>query len=144
MTRPRYCIGIDPGSHTGVAVWNREDKKFFQIETFTPARAIIMLCAFADEDCPWIGGAEVFCEDARLRKWIPKERGREVLQGVGAVKARCADIEEACRILGIKCTMLAPRKGMTKMSAEKFRKLTGWTGRTSEHARDAAMLVLGR
>ena len=33
---------------------------------------------------------------------------------------------------------------MTKSKADTFKKLTGWTGRTNEHARDAAMLVFRR
>lgn len=45
---------------------------------------------------------------------------------------------------GIEFRALPPTKGATKMSAEAFRDLTGWRGRTSEHSRDAAMLVFGR
>ena len=33
---------------------------------------------------------------------------------------------------------------MTKLSAEQFRRITGWTEQTNEHGRDAAMLVFGR
>ena len=33
---------------------------------------------------------------------------------------------------------------MTKWSAEVFADMTGWKGRTSNHARDAALLVYGR
>lgn len=144
MSKPRFAIGIDPGSNTGWAIWDRTQRKFVFITTRSPASALIALVAYADPDYPSFGHVEVFCEDARKRKWIPKERGREVLQGVGSVKARCTDIEDACMLLKIPCTMLAPRKGMTKMGAAAFKKLTGWAERTSEHARDAAMLVFGR
>ena len=37
---------------------------------------------------------------------------------------------------------LAPRRDFA-VDAARFAKLTGWQGRTSEHARDAAMLVYG-
>jgi hypothetical protein len=39
--------------------------------------------------------------------------------------------------------MVAPKNAITKMKAEYFRQLTGYKGKTSEHGRDAAMLVYG-
>jgi len=33
---------------------------------------------------------------------------------------------------------------MTKLDREQFKKITGYEGVTSEHARDAALLVYGR
>ena len=31
--KTRYMIGIDPGTKTGFAVWDREEKKFVKVET---------------------------------------------------------------------------------------------------------------
>jgi hypothetical protein len=39
---------------------------------------------------------------------------------------------------------LPPAKGATKLDPDFFKALTGWKKRTSEHARDAAMIVFGR
>jgi hypothetical protein len=41
--------------------------------------------------------------------------------------------------------MIDPKsqKGFTKINESRFQKMTGFTKRTSEHARDAAMLVFG-
>lgn len=39
--------------------------------------------------------------------------------------------------------LVAPRDNRTKLSALQFRNLTGWPARTTEHGRDAAMLVYG-
>jgi len=33
---------------------------------------------------------------------------------------------------------------MTKLTADQFKRITGWHGRTNEHGRDAAMLVFGK
>jgi hypothetical protein len=43
--------------------------------------------------------------------------------------------------LGVPFEMVAPKGGKTKLSVQTFQKITGYTQRTSEHARDAAMLV---
>ena len=87
---------------------------------------------------------EVYFEDARLRKWIPKTSGREVLQGAGSIKRDCSIWEEFFDLHKIKAFPIAPKDTKTKMNAQLFARLTGWTGRTSEHARDAALLVWGR
>ncbi len=44
---------------------------------------------------------------------------------------------------GIKYVAQPPRAGATKWTADTFRRITGYTGRTSNHARDAALLVYG-
>ncbi len=64
-------------------------------------------------------------------------------QGAGSVKRDCKIWEDFLTDLDIPFEMVAPRKGMTKYSAAAFKKLTGYEGKTSEHARDAAMLVFG-
>jgi hypothetical protein len=143
--KPRFVIGIDPGSNTGWAVWDRWEKNFVDVITLTPARAIIGLHKLTQSKA----SAEVVCEDARLRKWYgdadkrQARSGAGIREGVGAVKARCADIEEACRILGIPCRMVKPTAGASKWTADYFKKVTGWQGRTNEHGRDAAILVYG-
>ena len=39
--------------------------------------------------------------------------------------------------------MVAPRRNITKVNAERFKAFTGWSKKTNEHGRDAAGLVLG-
>jgi hypothetical protein len=143
--KPRFVIGIDPGSNTGWASWDRTEKNFVDIRTMSPAQTIIELHKLL----PMKSAIEVVCEDARLRKWYgdaDKRQARSgpgIREGVGAVKARCADIEEACKILGIPCRMVKPTAGASKWTADYFKEVTGWQGRTNEHGRDAAILVHG-
>jgi hypothetical protein len=81
-------------------------------------------------------------EDARQRKWFGNA-GREQLQGAGSIKRDCAIWEDFLKDLGVDFEMVAPKNTVTKISKEYFKQLTGYKGVTSEHGRDAAMLVYG-
>lgn len=147
MSNYKYYIGIDPGVTTGLCVYYRPEKRICQLKSGTLLQMLLML----RESIWWdrINNGQVFIrmEDARLRKWIPHqktetaERGRR--EGAGYVKAHCAIWEDWFRIVGIPYELVPPKKNKTKTKADYFKKLTGWTGQTNEHARDAAMLVIG-
>ncbi len=79
-------------------------------------------------------------EDPRKRRWFG-HAGRERLRGAGSVCRDAAIWERFCGEHGLRCDMVAPRNNCTKLSAVRFRDLTGYAGRTNEHGRDAAMLV---
>lgn len=141
------CIGIDPGVNTGIAIWDTSDKKFVRLETLNIVTAMVELVEFlryrgALDDC------EICIEDARKRQWLPREKNlseyRGKLMGAGSVKRDCAIWEEFAIYYGIPLNLVPPRKGLTKWDANTFKRITGWTGRTSNHARDAAMLVYQR
>ena len=136
-------IGIDTGVHTGIAVWDSEKRKFVYLDTLKIHEALQIVSSYAYKDVPLC----VRFEDARQRKWIPfaknmtGELGRA--QGAGYVKAHCQIWEDFLRDKDIPFEMIAPRRNVTKLSAEQFERITRFKGRTSEHARDAAMLVYG-
>ena len=136
-------VGIHPGEHTGLAVWNAEKKAFVSIRTLPLWAAMEAVAALASE-----GPVTVVCEDARLRTWFPKERSlseyRGRLMGAGAAKRDAAAWEEFLRDKGIPYVMRKPQAHGTKWPAQAFARVTGYTGRTSEHGRDAALLVFGR
>lgn len=145
MTRELY-IGIDPGVNTGFAVWNKTEQKLDMLDTMTITQAMKTVEDFngvLDEVTDTEYKVVVFMEDARQRNWFGQS-GREKLQGAGSVKRDCAIWETFCQEADIELRKIAPKNNYTKLSAEQFRKLTGWKGRTSDHARDAAMLVFGR
>lgn len=134
-------IGIDTGTHTGVAVWNSEEREFIDIKTMHLHQAIqlvITMCKIWKRE-----NVMVLFEDARQRKWFGA-RSDAKLQGAGSVKRDAAIWEEFCTDYEISFRAMPPAKGATKLSPEYFKQMTGWTGRTSEHARDAAMIVFGR
>ena len=134
-----YWIGIDPGTHTGIAVWDDQKRKLTNLDTIPIHAALHFVEMFARDN-------EVFVifEDARQRKWYGKGNTTAKAQGAGSVKRDCSIWEDFLTDMGIQFRAIPPGKGMTKVTPTYFKMLTGWTGRTSEHARDAAMLVFGR
>ena len=94
------------------------------------------------------GPVKVYFEDARQRKWLPKDTSsseyRGHLMGAGSVKRDSVIWQDALTDWGIPFEMVPPRAGATKWDADTFARITGYKGRTSNHARDAALLVYGR
>lgn len=135
------CIGIDPGTHTGVAVWDTGEGKFLSLETLPIHRAMNSVLYW---DMRERNDIQVVFEDARQRTWYGKGDTNAKLQGAGSVKRDCSIWEDFCKDYGIAFWAKPPVKGATKVSAEYFKTISGYQGRTSEHSRDAAMLVIGR
>ena len=133
-------IGIDPGTHTGVAVWDSKEGKFLSLETMPIHRAMDLVRMARDDN----EAIQVIFEDARLRTWFGKGNVSAKAQGAGSVKRDCSIWEDFLTDLEIPFLTTKPGNVATKVTPSWFRKLTGWEGRCSEHARDAAMLVFGR
>ena len=136
-------IGIDTGDHTGFAVW--DGQRFVELATYKIHQAMERVKFYAI-DCGL--NVKVFFEDARQRKYLPKEMSqsqyRGKLMGAGSVKRDANIWEDFLADYRIPYEAVAPHRGMTKYTAERFANVTGWEGRTSEHARDAGLLVYGR
>ena len=139
MKKYKYYIGIDTGVNTGFAVWNIAKKQFDEVSTYMIHEAMSKIKQAVDFD------PEIFVmvEDARKRKWFGNA-GREQLQGAGSVKRDAKIWEDFLTDMKIDFEMVAPKNNKTKMDAEFFKKATGWAGKTNEHSRDAAMLVMGK
>ena len=135
------CIGIDPGTHTGVAVWDSREGKFRYLETMLIHQAMDIVRFWNGVRG---GDIQVVFEDARQRTWFGRGDTNAKAQGAGSVKRDCSIWEDFCKDYEIPFQAIPPVKGATKVSAEYFKTISGYQGRTSEHARDAAMLVIGR
>lgn len=134
-------IGIDPGKKTGFAVWDHDAKYLAEVATMSITQAMEKVRMMAD-----VLGREnirLYIEDARQRTWFGNS-GPEKWKGAGSICRDCTIWEDFCREQGIEYRMMAPSAGCTKLGASQFKALTKWQGRTSNHARDAAMLVFGR
>ena len=134
-------VGIDTGRHTGFAVWDTEKRQLDFVDTIPIHEALLRIWSQRHAN------VEVYFEDARQRKWYGTRTAKEdrnKLQGAGSVKRDSTIWEDALKDWGIPFHAVAPKHNTTKMTPEFFRALTGWKGRTSEHSRDAAMLVFGR
>ena len=156
--RKKVIIGLDPGATTGVAVKDLGTGKFLDITSIRRYQVPEFILDMGET-------YEIFVvlEDARLRKWFgrreqvlygkfrsgtlrnPKEQAEflKYREMAGHVKAACSIIEEFLRDHQIPYKLEKPRSGRTKMTREFVARLTGYTGRTNEHGRDAAMLVAG-
>ena len=136
-----FYIGIDPGTHTGVAVWDCRERRFRSLETLWIHDALFYVKRLSEE---YRGQIQVVFEDARQRKWYGKGNTNAKLQGAGSVKRDCSIWEDFCKDYGIPFRAIPPVKGATKITPEYFKLISHYQGRTSEHSRDAAMLVIGR
>ena len=130
-TRSRYVIGIDPGTNTGVAVWNATFQTFHVLKTLPVHRAFTLVTELRP--------ALVIVEDARLRTHFGNT-GRERLQGAGAAKRDAKIWEDFLAESKIPFLLQLPAG---KVDGKTFRAIYKVHGRTSEHARDAALLVVG-
>ncbi len=138
----KILIGIDTGVHTGFAVAfdHGAGGELQRVESLSITQA--MQCVLEYEDEHDLKDITLYIEDARLRTWFTG--GREKAQGVGSVKRDAQIWEDWCKEQGINYKMIHPASNATKKKAVDFTRMTGWTGRTNEHARDAAMLVFKR
>lgn len=137
--KKNLCIGIDPGTQTGLAVWDCEEKRFILVKTVKIHQAFAIVRQLTK-----MGWLHVRIEDARQRKWFGKS-GREKLQGAGSIKRDCTiwdDFLTDMKNTGIieSFELVPPCNNITKLSAIQFRNITKFVGATSNHGRDAAML----
>jgi hypothetical protein len=147
MSIYKYYIGIDTGTNTGFAVWNKADRKFVEICTVAIHEAFEKVLSYHH-----LYGDDLFVrfEDARLRTWFGRKvNGKWVegsvaqLQGAGSIKRDCNIWDDFLKDKKIHYASTAPKLGLTKMDPDRFKLFTGWKEKTSDHARDAAMLVFG-
>lgn len=137
-------LGIDPGTHTGVALWNVEAQSFDQVGEMMVHRALEFVASLNLTGC-----VPVIFEDARKRTWFgsmdaqQRKYGNAVREGAGAAKRDASIWDDYLEDKAIPYIARAPSAGSTKWDAEKFRRLSRWEHRTNEHARDAGVLVCG-
>lgn len=138
----KILIGIDTGVNTGFAVAADRGNggELEQVESLSITQAMEKVKELIEQ---WgISNVCLYIEDARKRTWFTG--GREKAQGVGSVKRDAQIWEDWCTEQDIKFVLVHPAANATKKKAVDFKRLTGWIGRTNEHARDAAMLVFKR
>ena len=133
-------IGIDTGVSTGFA-WSINGK-FQSIDTESILSAQERVLNIVNSIVGIDGMDVIVCiEDVRLRKWVQKGVGNERMQGVGSVKRDCSIWQEFCERHGLQHIFVAPKAIQTKLSEKDFHMITKWPYKTSEHSRDAAMMI---
>jgi len=134
----RIAVGVDPGVNTGLALWDIDAQALTEVSSTGIVDAMLRVRSLS-----LTGSLHcVVFEDARLRTWFGT-KGREALQGAGSVKRDCQVWVEWLTTLGCAYRGVSPKNKGAKLNAAQFERLTNWEGRTNEHGRDAALLVLG-
>ena len=132
-------VGIDPGVSTGLALWDSADKRLRDVLTLGILQAQQHVLTLKN-----MGNlSHIVMEDARLRTGYFGPNAKAKQQGAGSIKRDCSIWTEFCDMHGIMLRCISPKHKGAKVDAAMFAKLTKWEGRTSEHARDAALLVIG-
>jgi hypothetical protein len=141
-------IGLDPGVNTGVAVYDSHHKAFILIKTLSFWEAISLLMQYKDEH----PDLHVVLEDPSANKPVFRKKFAtqtnndrmmdKISQNIGSNKRDAQLLSEFLINAEIPFTLVTPTKG--KYNKETFEKLTRYNKITSQHGRDAAMLVWGR
>lgn len=132
-------IGIDTGVKTGFA--HSIDGVLQDVSTQTILSAQDRVLEIRDEAAQSDVKLVVCIEDVRKRTWVDHSIGKERLKGVGSVTRDCSIWQEFCERNGLRHILVPPSHIDTKRNADDFEMITGWTARTSEHARDAGMMI---
>lgn len=138
----RTIVGIDPGVHTGFCVTDNGSLTDVETMTFTEAQAWCLNCIARYREQGNVSTLELVIEDPR-GQFVPKgdpRHGAHRLKGVGSVERDCKLWVEFAEFYSIPYRLVKPGK-YRNIDAKTFKKFTGWEGRTSEHARAAAMMV---
>jgi hypothetical protein len=137
-------IGIDPGVNTGLAVI--ENKRLVLVAS--PAPSIIHAMEQVKRLAQIVGSPNllVIYEDARMiggmNGMARGSKGDNArLRGVGSVQRDCAIWAEFLDHQQIKAAPMSPAAKGAKLDDAQFLQVTGWTPKTNQHSRDAAMLI---
>lgn len=130
----RIIVGIDPGASTGFAVIG--DGVLTNLLTISPWDIEIELSSAPID--------RVIFEDSRLQShtWTraaTRAAAAKMARNVGQVDAWCSLIVGICGRLGIPAHGISPKAKGKKLNAEQFKSATGWTEKSNQHERDAAM-----
>jgi len=129
-------IGIDPGKQTGISTYR--DGALVELRTVSPGDVYEVLLES--------GATRVVMEDSRLQSAVfPRAVGPramlKIARNVGETDQRCWRIEALCETAGIDLVRVSPLGKGAKLNAARFREVTGWTGGSNQHTRDAAMVA---
>lgn len=137
--KAEYAIGIDTGVNTGIAIWDVQKKQFVEIKTLPIHRALEVVKSYHERHT-----INVRVEDARLAVHGRNSvTDRHKLQGAGSIKRDATIWADFLKDHNIPHLMVRPTKGLTKLGKYEFEKITKYKGLTSNHGRDAGMIVFG-
>jgi hypothetical protein len=138
-------IGIDPGKETGIAIFDTITGLLENVYSSTFWGAITAIDLLIAESLP---DKYELCAIVELPKnksvWHKGAKYRGAIErtavNVGSVIREAELIIDYLKNCNIKTITQHPQG---KVDADYFKRITGWTGRTNSHSRDAGMLCWG-
>lgn len=137
-------LGIDPGKHTGIAVWDCKEQEFLDISekdfwsTYEHGKKLKAsgrkIVAYVEDPS---GNSPVWHGNEK-----PQAVRAKIAQRVGRNKQEAELLMEGLRRAGIPVRPIVPKQ--QKWDAKTFKNITGYEGQTNSHKRDAARMVFGR
>lgn len=131
-------IGLDPGLNAGIAIY--ENGKLTELLTIEPINLADIFSHYSGEPL------FIVFEDSRLQShvWVPSQSkgvAANIARKIGMVDAWCYMIERLCENYDIAYMRISPKAKGEKLNAEDFKRITGWTEKSNQHERDAAMVA---
>lgn len=139
MKTGKICIGIDPGKQTGVAI--SMGGRLIKLLTLDFWSAYALVCSY-----PISSIQAVIIEDTSDLPVFHK--GAKTWGGAAATGRRVGAVCREADLLfeGLKRAgyNVIKRQGKVnrKLNAKQFNSITGWTGKSNQHQRDAGTLLL--
>jgi hypothetical protein len=129
-------IGIDPGTHTGVAIY--ENGILQQLQTIAPWD---FKCDVLEILKPDLVVLEDSTEQSHVFTAGKGAVGLKIARNIGEIDAWCKLIKAECGNAGIAYHAISPKNKGAKMAAAAFNLLSGWDGSSNQHERDAACVA---
>lgn len=154
--QPKYIIGIDPGVETGIAVYDKsyhppklivlQTTEFWECYSYIIENYTIENCAIYCEDPSQ--NAPTFDHNISTVTVLERKKRERMSQNVGSNKREATLLIEGLQRKGFRVYPVKPtgRKGVKrKWNHKQLVAMTKWEQTTSsQHARDAAMIAIGR
>ena len=132
-----FVMGFDPGEQTGVSRYL--DGDLVGLFTIVPAQYGVVLAEYHPD--------LLVIEDSRLQSHVftgPKESPAarlKIARNIGMVDGFCSILTRLAETLEIPMIGVSPLVKGAKLDANRFAELTGWTGKSNQHTRDAAAVA---
>ena len=130
-------MGFDPGEQTGCSRYI--DGVLSDLFTIAPAQYGAVLADYKPD--------LLVIEDSRLQSHVftgPKESPAarlKIARNIGMVDGFCSILTRMAESLDIPLIGVSPLSKGAKLDADQFAALTGWTGKSNQHTRDAAAVA---
>jgi hypothetical protein len=138
----KIIVGIDPDKGWAVCEHSITNKTILDAGTVKNLEIMIQkIKELYEKYCI----TEIRIEKPSNKKVYPRKGQNyaimlKIAHNVGENRAKADAIFYYCRGIGLNAVYCEPMKSLTKLSSEQVERLTSYSKRTSEHARDAIML----